>query len=172
MSIAESRFGLCHHNSRSPLRSPFSSARDVSMTPLSAMSSQLPYTHQHPPTSASYSAHDPSSLFDPSLSQPHLISSATPHSTFFDSSQSFSVSAHPSSYANPSQSSSFHSHPSESSVHNRLQRSPQETSTQQSASPGADHTAAKIARVDNSAVPPLTSHGKPRERVYLACLQW
>lgn len=148
------------------------------------MAADLPPTHQQPtqPTSTStYSAQHASSLFDAFLhqsdsplppptaisgsisKQPSRSAPVLAQSTSAGSSSSLAGAlSPPEEYPQPS----FGNHPQVTSL------SPSGPGTQDEDEQSPFHPEAKKSKVYPSADQPLTAHGKPRERVYLACVQW
>ncbi|PIL23633.1 transcription factor [Ganoderma sinense ZZ0214-1] len=158
------------------------------------MAADLPPSHQQPAQSTStYSAQHAASLFDAFLHQsdaalPPSSGSSSPEANPASSSQRSSLSPLALAYSpSPSSSSSLAaalgspSPPPGTSERRPLPaaRSPPEPKS--SGTPGPDtqedheqtpsHSEAQKSKAHLSAYQPLTAHGKPRERVYLACLQ-
>ena len=152
------------------------------------MATDLPSTHQQSTQSAStstYSAQHASSLFDAFLHQsdsgplpPPTSSTAVSATVSQQSSPSAPVLARSTSVGSSSSlaaalsSPEEHSRPSAGNYPEPRYPSPSSADTQDEDEQSPSQPQAKKYKVHVSADQPLTAHGKPRERVYLACVQW
>ncbi|KAI1784849.1 hypothetical protein LXA43DRAFT_174761 [Ganoderma leucocontextum] len=158
------------------------------------MAAELPSlpTHQLPTQSTTYSTQHASSLFDAFLHQsgpvllPPTSPSAIPDSVSQPPSLPAPALARSTSAVSSSSSLAAALRPQSPPLPDRAEGqllpalgnppvpkspNPSGADTQHENGQGSSHSEAKKTNVHISADQPLTSHGKPRERVYLACLQ-